>query len=197
MTTFMGRQSDHPIEQIILERWSPRAYTGETIPQDVLLSVFEAARWAPSSYNSQPWRIAYGLRGTEAFNRILATLNDANQSWAQAASVLAVIASKTTMAPFGKEMPSYSHSFDAGAAWQNIGLQATALGWHVHGMSGFDVDRAARDLNLPEGHRIEAAFAIGRQGDKSALPERWQALEDPNSRNPQESFAFEGGFGQP
>jgi nitroreductase len=194
MTSFMDRIADYPVEKLLLERWSPRSFTGEAIPQDVLMTLFEAARWAPSSYNSQPWRFIYGLHGTPAFERIFGLLVPGNQGWAKNASALVVIVSKTTMAPRGTEMLSHSHSFDTGAAWQNLSLQATAMGWHTHGMVGFDIPRAATELGVPAGYRVEAALAIGKQADKSALPEALQAMEKPNARNPITSFAFEGRF---
>jgi nitroreductase len=194
MTSFLGRTADYPIEKLFLERWSPRAFTGESIPHDTLMTIFEAARWAPSSYNSQPWRLVYGLHGTPAFDKIFGLLVPANQGWAKTAAALIVIASKKTMAPRGTEMPSHSHSFDAGAAWQNLALQATALGWAAHGMVGFDIPRAAEELGIGDGYRLEAAVAIGKQGDKSVLPEPYQAMEAPNARNPVSSFAFEGSF---
>jgi nitroreductase len=194
MTSFMDRIADYPVEKLLLERWSPRSFTGEAIPQDVLMTLFEAARWAPSSYNSQPWRFIYGLHGTPAFERIFGLLVPGNQGWAKNASALAVIVSKTTMAPRGTEILSHSHSFDTGAAWQNLSLQATAMGWHTHGMVGFDIPRAATELGVPAGYRVEAALAIGKQADKSALPEALQAMEKPNARNPITSFAFEGRF---
>jgi nitroreductase len=194
MTSFLGRTSDHPVETLILERWSPRAFTGDSIPHETLMSLFEAARWAPSSYNSQPWRFIYGLHGTPAFDKILGLLVPFNQSWAKNASVLMVAVSKTTMVAQGTEMPSYSHSFDAGAAWQSLALQATALGWHTHGMVGFDMVRAAADLGVPDGYRVEAAIAVGKQADKAILPVEVQAREVPSARNAVESFAFEGQF---
>jgi len=194
MTSFAGRTADHPIEKLLLERWSPRAFSSESITEDALMTLFEAARWAPSSYNSQPWRFIYGLRDTPSFATILGLLVPANQAWAKHAAALVVVVSKTTMAPRGTEMPSHSHSFDTGAAWQNIGLQATAMGWHTHGMTGFDIPRAATELGVPEGYRVEAAFAIGKQGDKASLPEQMQAMEAPNGRNPVSSFVFEGSF---
>jgi nitroreductase len=194
MTSFAGRTADHPIEKLLLERWSPRAFTSESITEEGLMTLFEAARWAPSSYNSQPWRFIYGLRDTPAFTAILGLLVPANQAWAKAAAALVVVVSKTTMAPRGTEMPSHSHSFDAGAAWQNIGLQATAMGWHTHGMTGFDIPRAASELGVPDGYRVEAVFAIGKQGDKATLPEQMQGMEAPNGRNPVSSFVFEGSF---
>jgi nitroreductase len=194
MTSFAGRTADHPIAPLFLERWSPRAFTGEAIERPVLMTIFEAARWAPSSYNSQPWRFVYALRDTPAWETFLGLLVPGNQAWAKQAAVLIVTASKTTMAPRGTDMPSYSHSFDAGAAWQNLALQATQLGWHAHGMVGLDMPRAAAELGIPDGYRVEMAIAIGRVGDKSTLPEAYQAMEAPNGRDPVASFAFEGKF---
>jgi nitroreductase len=196
MTQFQGRTTDHDIEPLILQRWSPRAFTGEAMPQAELDRIFEAARWAPSSYNSQPWRYLYAHRDTPAWAGFLGLLGEFNQTWARQAAVLIIAISKTTMRPPGKDtdVPSYSHSFDAGAAWQNLALQATALGWHAHGMVGFDIPRTAKELHVPEGYRVEAAIAIGRQGDKSTLQEMLQAREAPSEREPISSFAFEGGF---
>jgi nitroreductase len=196
MTSFEGRTSDHPIEKLFLERWSPRAFTGEPIPDETLASIFEAARWAPSSYNSQPWRFIYARRDTPGWDKFLGLLVEFNQGWAKNAAALVIVVSKTTMQPPGapEPKPSHSHSFDAGAAWQNLALQATALGWHTHGMVGFDMPRAAAELGVPEGYRVEAAIAIGKQGDKSMLPAFLQEREAPSGREPVSAFAFEGGF---
>jgi nitroreductase len=194
MTEFEGRVSDHPIEPIFLHRWSPRAFTGEAMDQATLLSIVEAARWAPSSYNSQPWRYVYAHRDTPAWDKLFGLLVAGNQAWCAKAAVLMVALSKTTMSPRGTEMPSHSHSFDAGAAWQSIALQATALGWHAHGMVGLDLPRAAAELGVPDGYRVECAIALGRRGDPADLPESYRAMEKPNARNPVESFAFEGSF---
>jgi nitroreductase len=196
MTYFLTRTSEHDIEAIFLQRWSPRAFTGAPIPHAELLRIFEAARWAPSSYNSQPWRFLYACRDTPSWPIFLDLLGDMNRSWAQHAAVLIIALSKTTMRPPGRDtdVPSHSHSFDTGAAWANLALQATAMGWHAHGMVGFDMPRAAVELNIPQGYRVEAAIAIGRQGDKSILPEALQAREFPNAREKVENFAFEGAF---
>lgn len=194
MTQFESRTADYPIELLFLQRWSPRAFTGESIDLATLMTIFEAARWAPSSYNSQPWRYIYALRDTPAWGKLFGLLQGGNPSWAKDAAVLMVAVSKTTMAPRGTEMPSHSHSFDAGAGWQNLALQTTALGWHAHAMVGLDLARAAVELGVPDGYRVEAAIAIGRQGDRSTLAESLQGLEQPNGRNPVSSFAFEGEF---
>jgi nitroreductase len=196
MTSFEGRRADHPIDRIFLERWSPRAFTGEAMDEATLMTIFEAARWAPSSYNSQPWRFLYARRDTPDWARFFGLLVPGNQGWAAGAAVLIVAVSKNTMRPAGRDAdtPSHSHSFDAGAAWENLALQATMLGWHAHGMVGFDMPRARTELNIPEAYRVEAAIAIGRRGDKSLLPEALAARETPNGRDPVSAFAYEGGF---
>jgi nitroreductase len=189
------RIADHPIAPLFLERWSPRAFSGEEIADETLLTFLEAARWAPSSYNSQPWRFLYAKRGSKPWPTFLGLLSQRNQSWATNASVLIVAASKRTFAPPGREeAPSYSHSFDAGAAWANLALQATMAGWHAHAMAGFDVERARTDLNVPDDHRVEAFIAVGKRVDKSSLPEALQAMEVPNGRRPLDETILEGGF---
>jgi len=191
------RVADHPVDRRFLDRWSPRAFTGESIPDDALRTIFEAARWAPSSHNSQPWRILYAKRDTPDWGKFLGLLNEFNQSWAKNAAVLIVFVSKIDMeAPpgSGKFVSSHSHSFDAGAAWGYLALETQRLGFAAHAMVGFDIPRAAVELNVPEGHRVEAAIAIGRRGDKSILPEALAAREVPNARSPQKNFVLEGGF---
>ncbi len=191
------RTADHEIADIFLERWSPRAFTEEEIPEADLFSMFEAARWAPSSYNSQPWVFIYARRSSAHWGKLLGLLNEFNQSWAKRAGALVVIASNSVMLPPGAEkpVPSHSHSFDAGAAWGAFALQGAMLGWHAHGMAGFDMQRAFAELGLPQGYRVEAAAAVGRLGDKSILPEAMQARETPSPRKPIGEFAFEGKFG--
>jgi nitroreductase len=196
MTSFEGRTSDHDIEPLFLKRWSPRAFTGAAIPPAELARIFEAARWAPSSSNLQPWRYLYAHRDTPHWPLFLGFLSETNQSWAQHTAVLLIALSKSTMRRAGTEIPSHTHSFDAGAAWANLALQATLLGWHAHAMAGLDMKRAAADLNVPDGYRVEAAIAIGKRADKSTLPEQMQAREVPNTREKVENFAFEGGFPQ-
>jgi nitroreductase len=196
MISFETRTADHDIEPIFLERWSPRAFTGEAMPQAELLRIFEAARWAPSSYNSQPWRFLYAHRDTPDWELFLGLLAESNRGWAHRAAVLMVMLSKSTMRPVGadRDVPSHSHSFDAGAAWGNLALQATKLGWYAHAMVGFDMAKAFAELHVPAGYRVEAAIALGRRGDKSVLPEPLQQREAPNGRDQVDSFVFEGRF---
>ncbi len=196
MTDANSRHSDHPIDKLFLERWSPRAFTGEEMNEADLMTLLEAARWAPSSYNSQPWRFIYARRGTPHFAKFLDLLVEFNQSWAKNASVLIILVSNSTMIPPGKDVPvpSHSHSMDAGAAWQSLALQASISGWQAHGMVGFDKERAFAELGLPQGYRVEQAIAIGRRADRSTLPEGMAAREQPNDRLPLSQIAMEGTF---
>jgi nitroreductase len=190
------RSTENPVEALFLDRWSPRAYDRTNIPDADLKTLFDAARWAPSAFNHQPWRFLYARRDHDDWNRFLGLLLPFNAAWAERASVLIFILSDTLiLAPGGTEpTPSHSHSFDAGAAWALLALQATRLGYHAHGMTGADFARARRELRVPERYRFEAAAAVGRRGDKSVLSEALQAREQPNARNPIASFAFEGDF---
>ena len=194
--THNGRTADHDIEPIFLTRWSPRAFTGEPMPEDILRSLFEAARWAPSAFNLQPWRFVYARRDTPDWERLLEVLIPYNQAWVKGASALAfVISDRFRRPPGGEPAPLYSHSFDAGAAWAYLGLQAHHLGWAAHGMTGFDFAKAYEVLEVPEAdYRIEAAIAIGRPADKSVLPEAFQARETPSHRDPMAGKVFEGRF---
>ena len=196
MTDAKQRHSEYPIDKMFLDRWSPRAFSGEEISETELMTLFEAARWAPSSYNSQPWRFVYARKGTPHFDKFLDWLVPFNQSWAKNASALVILVSHSLMMVPGKDrpVPSHSHSMDAGAAWACLALQATLSGWHTHGMVGFDMDRAFAELELPEGYRVEQAIAIGRIGDKASLPEAMAAREAPNDRNPLSAAVMEGVF---
>ena len=191
-----ARHADHPINPVFVERWSPRAFTGEAVPVADLLTMVEAARWSPSSYNSQPWRFVYALAGTPAWQTLLGLLGDYNTSWASRAGALVCLASSRTMLPPGKTepVPSHSHSLDAGAAWGAFALQAHMLGWATHGMVGFDMERAATELGIPDGFRVEMMIAVGRQGDPSALPEALRGREAPSPRLPVSAIAAEGRF---
>ena len=196
MTAANNRTSDYPIDPMFLERWSPRAFTAQTIPEADLLTMLEAGRWAASSYNSQPWRFLYAIRDTPHWQTFLDLLVPFNQGWAKHASALVILVSNSLMRPPGaeKDVPSHSHSLDAGTASGYVALQAMKMGWHVHGMVGFDMGRAFAELNVPQGHRVEAAYAVGKLGDKSSLPEMLQEREQPSPRRPLSELAFAGGF---
>jgi nitroreductase len=186
----------HAIDDLFHARWSPRAFTGEEIPEATLMGLFEAARWAPSAMNGQPWRFVYARRGTEAFDRFLATLAPANQAWAVKASALvALVSGKMVHLPGKPEpVPSASHSFDAGAAWAQLALQAHLWGLSTHAMGGFDVKRAREALSIPDDHQIEVFVAVGKRGDAEGLPDWAKAREKPSDRKPLEELVREGSF---
>jgi nitroreductase len=196
MSAATPRCADHDIDALFVDRWSPRAFTDEPISEAALHALFEAARWAPSAYNAQPWRFLYARRGTAHWPRFLGLLNPVNQSWAGRAAALIVLVSDPVFLPPGaeKQITLRSASLDAGAAWGSLALQATRAGWAAHGMGGFDVERAAVELNVPENHHVEVAIAIGRPGERSRLPDALQAREQPNGRRKVTEFTFEGGF---
>lgn len=190
------RQSDHPIDPLFTRRWSPRAFTGEPIPESTLLSLLEAARWAPSAFNAQPWRFIYGRSETPSWQPIFDNLVEFNRGWAhRAAALIVVLSRKRYLAPGSTESQvNSSHSFDAGAAWASLAFQATLSGWHAHGLGGFNADGLRKALDIPEDYAIEAVIAVGKLGDRTTLPETLQAREFPNSRRPLSELVAEGHF---
>jgi nitroreductase len=191
-----SRQSPYDIDPMFLDRWSPRAFADETIPDSVLMSLFEAAHWAPSAFNLQPWRFVYAHRDHPGWETLLGLLIPYNQAWAhRAAALIFVVSHRLRRRSSGEPEAIYSHSFDAGAAWGYLALQAHRLGWAAHGMTGFDHEACYTALGVPQGeYRVEAAIAIGRQADKSVLPESYQARETPSDRQPVSRLVFEGRF---
>ncbi len=200
------RVPNFPVESLFLHRWSPRAFTPEPIAEAQLMTVLEAARWAPSCFNSQPWRFLYARRDTAQWDTFVGLLHAENQVWAKNASALVVIVSNTLMpnpkrwpgAPGEDEpVPSHTHSFDAGAAWAQLGLQSTLAGLRAHAIIGIDMARTRAALNVPAHFRIEAAVAIGRQAAPETLDYALQEKEHPSVREPLSAIALEGGFPAP
>lgn len=190
--TPINRTSEHDVDPLFLERWSPRAFDGQPLTEAEILKILEAAHWAPSAFNAQPWRFVYALKGTPEFDKLLGLLVEFNQSWAKDAGALVFIVSKLEHGEGDKAQPLYSHSFDAGAAWGLMSLQARLSGFYAHGMTGLRFDALNEALGLPEGYRVEAATAIGRGGDASVLPEVLRAREVPSTRKPLAEVAFKG-----
>jgi nitroreductase len=186
------RKPDYPIDPFFADRWSPRSFLPEPISEGDLQAIFEAARWAPSSYNNQPWRFLYARRDTPAWPLFLNLLVEQNQVWAKNASVLVLIISNTQFDHNGK--PSPTHSFDAGAAWQNLALQAWLKGYATHGMQGFDYEAAQKVLEIPNDFKVEAMIALGKEGPKEALPPEIQEREKPSPRRPLNETIAEGKF---
>ena len=186
------RTADYPIMPQFTDRWSPRAFDPRPMAKEQLLSLFEAARWAPSASNIQPWRFAYALNGDSHWQDFFATLIPFNQSWAGSASALVFVISDTLMGKGDDLKPSHSHSFDAGAAWMALALQANSMGLIVHGMLGVDLEAARTMLKLSDRYRIEAAIAVGYQGEKSTLSDALQEREAPSDRRPVSESIFHG-----
>lgn len=193
----MNRISDHPVDALFTNRWSPRSFTGEPVPDAVLQSAFEAARWAPSAFNAQPWRFLVARPGDEAWDGFLALLIAKNQLWAARASALILILSALKIERGGAVVDNGSHSFDAGAAWTNFAHQALLLGWHTHGIGGFDRAAARTRLGIPYDYEIEAFVALGRKGELADLDPQFHAAEAPNGRRPLSETVFAGTLGTP
>lgn len=186
------RKADHPIESIFLKRWSPRAMTGEVISDNELMTLFEAARWAPSTYNEQEWRFLYARNGSEHWDKFFGILVEANQTWCKNASVLVVVLSHKVFTRSGK--PNPVHTFDSGAAFENLALQGACMDLVVHGMAGFNNNKARSVLNVPDDFDVEAMIAIGKPGDPSQLPQELQEREKPSGRKPLSEIICEGEF---
>src|SRR5258708_3564617 len=184
------RKAGHPIDTLFLDRWSPRAMSGEELTEAELLTLFEAARWAPSSYNNQPWRMLYARRGTAHWTLFFELLVDFNKTWAKNAAVLVLFISKTTFDHNGE--PSVTHSFDTGAAWQNLALQATLRNLAVHAMEGFNFRKASFVLKAPGDLAIEPMVATGKTRKKEFPPNVHQKRETPCDRRKLTELVKEG-----
>jgi nitroreductase len=187
-----SRKPDHPVEPLFVARWSPRAMSGEPLSDGELLTLFEAARWAPSTYNEQEWRFLYSRRDTPQWQTFFDLLVEGNQAWCDRASLLVVILAHKVFAKNGK--PNPVHLFDSGCAFENLALQGTAMGLVVHGMQGFDFDKARTALNVPDDFDVCAMIAIGRPGDPKDLAQHLQEREKPSDRKPVEQIICEGAF---
>ncbi len=186
------RKPEYPIEPIFVRRWSPRAMTGEPLSEKELFTLFEAARWAPSTYNEQEWRFLYARRDTPHWQSFFDLLMEANQAWCKNAAVLVVVLARKTFTRNGK--PNPVHLFDTGSAWENLALQATAMGIVSHGMAGFDFDKARTTLRVPDEYAVAAMFALGRPGDPDKLPQELRERETITQRRPVRESICEGAF---
>ena len=186
------RQPEHDVDPLFVNRWSPRAMTGEPLDEEEYLPLFEAARWAPSAFNNQHWRFLYAERDDDEWDTFVDLLNEANRAWATDAAVLVVIVSKTTFDHNGEPAPV--HSFDTGAAWENLALEGARRDLAVHAMAGFDYERAAEELSVPEEFEVEAMVAIGERAPPETLPEELRERERPSGRKPLDEIVHRGGF---
>lgn len=186
------RRANYAIAPEILGRWSPRAMSAEALTDEKLMSLFEAARWSPSSYNGQLWRFIYAKRDTPSWPAFFALLSEWNQSWAKNAAVLVVVIARKNFEYNEKFSPT--HAFDAGAAWENLALEGVRRDLVVHGMEGFDYQKARSVLKVPAVFEILAMIAIGKRGLKADLPPKIQEVEFPNGRRPLSEIVMEGEF---
>jgi nitroreductase len=192
MRVINDRKLEFETSEIFPKRWSPRAMSGEKLTDSQLMTLFEAAKWAPSSFNNQPWRFVYAKKGTKYFDIFLDFLMDANKVWCKNSSVLVVLTSKTTFDYNNK--PDPTHSISTGAAWQNLALQGSMIDLVIHGMAGFDYQKAKSTLKIPDSYKVEMMIAIGKKGPISTLPEELRKIEKPSQRKELSEIAFEGEF---
>jgi nitroreductase len=187
---------DHPIADLLARRWSPYAFADRPVSDEDLRSLFEAARWAASSYNEQPWSYIVATKADpEAYQKVFSCLNEGNRAWAGAAPVLAIGCVSLNHARNGKLNEAAEH--DLGSAGANLALQAIALGMHAHQMIGILPDRVRAVLRVPEGVRPLTGIAIGYLGDPAGLPEHLRARDlTHKGRKPLAEFVFGGAWGE-
>jgi nitroreductase len=182
-------KTDLPVHDLILQRWSPRAFTTQAVTDADLKTLFTAASWAASSYNEQPWRFLVGRKGDETYKKLFDTLAAPNQTWAASAPVL--------FASFGNK--TFSHNgapdayglHDAGAATANLALQAAHMGMHIHGMGGFDKDTLRAFFGVPSDFDVAAVWALGYVGEPDSVPDNFKDAEKaPRTRKPLDAFVF-------
>ena len=190
-------KSEYPVQEIVAKRWSPYAFANRDVSDDDLRSLFEAARWAPSSYNEQPWSYIVATRAQKSeFERLLSCLLEGNQVWAKAASVLALSVARLNFKRNGK--PNKAAIHDLGLAAGGLLYEATARGLCVHQMIGIDPQRARELYKIPEGSEAVTGIAIGYAGAPDSLPEQLKQRDlAPRERNPLRDFVFAGVWGDP
>lgn len=187
------RQPEQAVDPAFLNRWSPRAFKSDPLPSELLLTVLEAAKWAPSASNEQPWRYIVA-RTPDTLAKFYTFINPGNLEWCRKAPVL-LLAISNKMSSRGTN--NRAHAFDAGTAWGYLALEASRHGLITHAMGGFQPDQARDALGIPEEYELHAVIAIGYRGDKSMLNDQQQEREVPSGRRPLHSSLFEGEFGKP
>jgi nitroreductase len=188
---------EHPIQYLLRRRWSPRAFSNQEITKETLLSLLEAARWAPSCFNQQPWSFLVATKeNPEEFQKLLGCLVEVNQSWAKTAPVLMISVAKLS---FDQGDKPNRHAFhDVGLAVENMVIQATEAGIFVHQMAGFDIGKTRETYGIPATHEPVAAIALGYAGDPEVLDEKMRLRESAaRERNPLRSFVFTGQWEEP
>jgi nitroreductase len=186
---------NHPVLDVLRKRWSPRAFADRPVEPTKLQSLLEAARWAPSCFNEQPWSFIVATKDDPTeYERLLACLVEKNQAWAKSAPVLMISVAAKSFAQTGKPNRHWFH--DVGLAVSDLVTQATVLDLFVHQMAGFSPDKARQTYNIPDSHEAVAAIAIGYLGDPNSLPDdlRDRELKE-QTRKPLKDFVFTGKWG--
>jgi nitroreductase len=189
--------TDHPITELLRERWSPRAFADKPIPAEVLRSLFEAARWAASSNNEQPWAFIVATKDDAVTHaKLLSTLVEFNQAWAKHPPVLGIAVSRLAFSGSGNT--NRNAFYDTGAAMADLTIEAVSRGLLVHQMAGFDPHKAIEQFLIPEGWEPIAAFVIGYPGDPQSLPDKLRERElAPRTRKPLSEFVMSASWGKP
>lgn len=187
-----SRTSKYPIQPFFLSRVSSRAFSEERLTEDELMSLFEAAHFAPSSYNAQPWRFIYARRGEKEWDTLFSVLVDFNKSWAKKADTLVLVISRNKFEH--NEKPGVTHTFDAGAAWMSLAIEAHLRNIVTHGMQGFDYEEIRKKLSIPENYTVDAMIAIGKPGKFEDLSPELQEKEIISDRKPVEQVISKGKF---
>ena len=187
-------RTKHKVIELIKNRWSPRSFSDKDIDQKSINSLFEAASWAASAFNEQPWRFIYATKdNNEVYSKIMATLIEWNQNWAKSAPLLILSIAKLNFTHNNE--PNRTALYDLGQAIGQLGLQASSMDLFVHQMSGFDHEKAEKDFNIPEGYTALSVLAVGYLGKAKDLAEDLKKMElSPRERNELDSFIFKGDF---
>jgi nitroreductase len=189
--------AQHAITDLIARRWSPRAFQERPVEPEKIKSLFEAARWAPSSNNEQPWRFLAATRDSQSdYEKLFGCLSQGNAKWVFRAPVLMLSVASLFFEDDGK--PNRHALHDTGMAVENLVLQATALGLQAHQMAGYDAERARKECQIPSAFEPVAMIAIGYPGDPAILPDYLRERElKPRERQPIEDFVFSASWGRP
>lgn len=184
------------IHDLLARRWSPRAFDSRPVEKEKLDGLLEAARWAPSCFNAQPWFFLVAeKKDAEEFEKMLSCLVEVNQKWARLASVLMISVAELNFAYNGK--PNRHAMHDVGLAAENMAIQAVASGLAIHQMAGFDLEKTRQTYRIPAGWEPAAAIAVGYEGSPDLLPPDLAAREKaPRTRKALESFVFRGEWGK-
>lgn len=186
------RKPDKKIEDLFWHRFSPRSLSGEALSEDAVLTILEAARFAPSAFNEQPWRFIYSLKDDKAWQEILECLVEFNQNWAKKSGALVIVLAKNNFSH--NNQVNKTAQFDTGAAWQNLALQTRALGLVAHGMSGFDYEKLKEKFKVSDEFLIIATIALGFPGDINDLSEDLKEKEKPSNRHKLEKISSKDVF---